>query len=552
MAAPTLLSTVRDLDRLRQIIGVFVRHGFGEVIGRTALGSLVSGKSETAKSQTVAERVRLVVEDLGPSFVKLGQIVSTRPDLVPTDVIVELKKLQDSVPPVPFAEIKAVIEADLSRSIFDLVEWIDETPLASASIGQVHRARIKLDDGSIKEVVLKVQRPNIQLTIQRDLELLYLLAGAIERAIPESRLYQPVKMVAEFDRAITAELDFALEADHATRFTKNFEGMPFVRFPKVYRGHSGKRVLALEYLAGKKVYAAIEDGFDGESITRAMLTITIKSIFEDGFFHADPHPGNILILGTPEAPVIGLIDLGLVGRLTPQLRDKTIDLMVAAVQEDPRGLADALLQIGTPTKKVDRSAFEGEVATLSEKYLGKQLKEVEVSALIRDLVHGSQKYGLEIPPDFLMVGKSIMTMEGVGKEIAPDFDLYAEMKPYFLKLLAQRYSPERMLPELMRSLSRISVAATDFPLQSQEILEDLRQGRLEIRTRDPQAGGAIDVIGRRLYSGLVVAGLLAGSAHLLATDHFGTGVLFFALALGWGGGHTLLTMWLGRNRGKKA
>ena len=551
MAAPTLLSTVRDLDRLRQIVGVLVRHGFGEVIGRTALGSLVAGKSEAEKNQTVAERVRLVIQDLGPSFVKLGQIISTRPDLVPADVIVELKKLQDRVPPVPFAEIKAVIEADLSRSIFDLVEWIDESPLASASIGQVHRARIKLEDGVIKEVVLKVQRPNIKQTIERDLELLHLLAGAIERAIPESRLYQPVKMVAEFDRAITAELDFMLEADHAARFAKNFEGVPFVRFPRVYRGHSGQRVLALEFFSGKKVYDAIADGFDGEAIVSAMLSITIKSIFEDGFFHADPHPGNILIMGTAEAPVIGLIDLGLVGRLTPQLRDKTIDLMVAAVQEDPRGLADALLQIGTPTKKVDRAAFEGEVATLSEKYLGKQMKEIQVSGLIRDLVQGSQKYGLEIPPDFLMVGKAIMTMEGVGKEIAPDFDLYREMKPYFLRLLAQRYSPERMLPELLRSLSRISVAATDFPIQSQEILEDLRQGRLEIRTRDPQAGGAIDVIGRRLYSGLVVAGLVAGSAHLLAAGSTALGALFFLFALGWGGGHTLLTLWLGRKGAKK-
>jgi ubiquinone biosynthesis protein len=551
MAPPTILSTVRDLDRLRQIVGVLVRHGFGEIIGRTALGSLVSGKSEAQKNQTVGERVRLVVQDLGPSFVKLGQILSTRPDLVPAEVILELKKLQDRVPPVPFAEIRDVIEADLSGSIFELVDWIDESPLASASVGQVHRARIKLEDKTTREVVLKVQRPNIKATIERDIELLYLLAGAIERAIPESRLYQPSKMVSEFDRAITAELDFHLEADHATRFAKNFEGVPLVRFPKVYRSHSGHRVLALEFFKGQKVYDAIASGFDGETITRAMLTITIKSIFEDGFFHADPHPGNILIMGTPDAPVIGLIDLGLVGRLTPQLRDKTIDLMVAAVQEDPRGLADALLQIGTPTKKVDRAAFEAEVATLSEKYLGKQLKEIQVSALIRDLVNGAQKYGLEIPPDFLMVGKSIMTMEGVGKEISPDFDLYSEMKPYFLKLLAQRYSPERMLPELLRSLSRISIAATDFPIQSQEILEDLRQGRLEIRTRDPQAGGAIDVIGRRLYSGLVVAGLLGGSAHLLATDHFTTGALFFLMALGWGGGHTVLTMWLNRGSAKK-
>jgi ubiquinone biosynthesis protein len=243
-----------------------------------------------------------------------------------------------------------------------------------------------------------------------------------------------------------------------------------------------------------------------------------------------------------------MIDLGLVGRLTPQLRDKTIDLMVAAVQEDYRGLADALYAIGTPTKKIDRNAFEAEVTQLAQKYLGKQLAEIEVSALIRDLVHGAQKYGLEIPPDFLMVGKAIMTMEGVGKEISPRFDLYEEMKPYFLKLLQQRYSPEKMLPEILRSLSRISGAATDFPVQAQEILEDLRQGRLELRTKDSAQLAQYDLIGRRIYSGMVVSALLAGSAFLIAANAFWTGALFFAMALTWGGGHIVLATWANRRK----
>ena len=547
MAPPTFLSTVRDLDRLRQIIAVLVRHGFGEMLSRTALGSLVVGKSETG-NRALGERVRLVVTDLGPSFVKLGQIMSTRPDLVPAEVILELKKLQDRVPPVPFPEIKTQIETDLGAQILEVFEAFDETPLASASVGQVHRARIRLEDGSPRDVVVKVQRPNIKQTIERDMELLFLLAGAVERAIPESRIYSPSKMVSEFDRSISAELDFGLEADHAVRFAKNFEGLPHVRFPKIYRRMSSKRVLVLEFFDGLKVYEAVKRGFDGEDITRTMLSITIKSIFEDGFFHADPHPGNILIMGQSAAPVIGMIDLGLVGRLTPQLRDKTIDLMVAAVQEDYRGLADALYAIGTPTKKVDRNAFEAEVTQLAQKYLGKQLAEIEVSALIRDLVNGAQKYGLEIPPDFLMVGKAIMTMEGVGKEISPHFDLYEEMKPYFLKLLQQRYSPEKMLPEILRSLSRISGAATDFPLQAQEILEDLRQGRLELRTKDSAQIAQYDLIGRRIYSGIVVGSLLAGSAFLVAANAFWTGALFFLMALAWGGGHSLLATWMGRKK----
>jgi ubiquinone biosynthesis protein len=548
MAAPTLLSAVRDLDRLRQIIAVLVRHGFGEILMRTPLASLVSGNAES--KGTLGERARLVIQDLGPSFVKLGQIVSTRPDLFSADFIIELKKLQDRVPAVPYEDIKKQVEGELGLTLEEAFVSFDAMPLASASVGQVHRAKLKGEDGIVRDVVAKVQRPMIRQLIERDVELLYILAQAIERAIPESRLYAPVKMVEEFDRAIMAELDFSLEADHAVRFAKNFEGEANVRFPKIHRQVSGKRVLVMEFFDGKKVYDAVDQAFDPDKITRAMLGIIIKSIFEDGFFHADPHPGNILILGQPDAPVIGLIDLGLVGRLTPQLRDKTVDLLVACIQEDHRGIADALLAIGTPTRKVDRRAFEAEVARLSEKYLNKQLRDIELSALLRDFVDGAQKYGIEIPPDFMMVGKAVATIEGVGKEIAPHFDLYEEMKPYFLRLMAQRYAPERMLPELMRSLSRISGAATDFPEQAQEILEDLRKGRLEIRTRNPEGAMPYDVLGRRLYSGLVVSGLMIGSANLFAANSIWLGGLFFAFGLVWGGGHIVLSAWLTRVRKK--
>ena len=479
---------------------------------------------------------------------KLGQIVSTRPDLIPADVLVELKKLQDRVPPVPYDQIKTQIETELDDDIASLFETFDVTPLASASVGQVHRATLRTDDGAVREVVVKVQRPGIKQIIERDVELLYILAQTIERAIPESRLYNPVKLVAEFDRAITAELDFTLEAEHAIRFAKNFEGHPEVRFPRVYRQRSAKRVLTLEYFAGQKVYDAVSSGFDAEKITRNTLGVIIKSVFEDGFFHADPHPGNVILMGVADAPVIGLIDLGLVGRLTPQMRDKTIDLMVAAVQEDYRGIADALYAIGTPTKKVDRNAFEAEVGLLSEKYLGKQLADIQISALIRDLVGGAQKYGLEIPPDFLMVGKALMTVEGVGKEISPGFDVFEEMKPYFLRLLATRYSPEKMLPEILRSVSRIANAAKDFPVQAQEILEDLRRGRLEVRTRDPLSTTNYDVLGRRIYSGFVVGGLITGSAILSAVQSYGMSALFFLMALGWGGMHTVSALWLSRKK----
>ncbi|HJL14779.1 MAG TPA: AarF/ABC1/UbiB kinase family protein [Sandaracinaceae bacterium LLY-WYZ-13_1] len=550
----SLLDTVRDLGRLRQIVQVLIRHGFGEVVQRTGLGSLVSGKPKAeyeASRVSIAERIRLVVTDLGPSFVKLGQILSTRPDLIPTDVIAELKKLQDQVPPVPYDQIEAQVQAELGAPIEEVFTRFESEPLASASIGQVHRAVLETPDGT-RDVVCKIQRPNIKEIIERDVDLLYWLAKAIERSMPESRTYQPVKLVSEFDRAISAELDFTLEADHGAKFAKNFEGNAGIRFPFVHKQASARKVLTLEYFDGYKVYDAIAEGYSGEKIVKSTLGFIIQAVFEDGFFHADPHPGNFIMMGAPEAPVIGVIDLGLVGRLTPQMRQKTIDLMIAAVQEDYRGIADALYAIGTPTRKIDRRAYEAEVAQLADRYLGKQLQEIEISRLIQDLVGGATKYGLEIPPDFLLVGKALMTIEGVGKEIYPELDVFEEMKPYFMRLMWARYSPERLTQDLIRTLTRISGAATDLPIQSQEILDDLRKGRLEVRTREPMLPMSVDVLGRRIYSGLVVMGLLVSSGVLLARESYLFGGLFFLAALGWGTLHTTWAMWLGRKRKRRS
>jgi len=547
----SILDTVKDLGRLREIVQVLIRHGFGEIVQRTGLGSLVPGKAKQETKGTLAERIRLVITDLGPSFVKLGQILSTRPDLVPQEIIEELKHLQDQVPPVPYAQIEKLIQLELGAPIDQLFVELDPEPLASASIGQVHRAKLETADGSIREVVVKCQRPNIKETIERDIDLLYWLAKAVERSMPEARTYQPMKLVTEFDRAITAELDFTLEAENAIKFGKNFETVSEVRFPFIYREASAKRVLTLEFFDGHKIYAAIEHGYSGEKICKNTLALIVKAVFEDGFFHADPHPGNFIILGAPQAPVIGAIDLGLIGRLTPQMREKTIDLMIAAVQEDYRGLADALYAIGTPTRKVDRRAFEAEVARLADRYLGKQLQDIQISRLVQDLGTGATKFGLEIPPDFLLVGKALMTVEGVGKEIYPELDVFQEMKPYFMRLMWARYSPERLTQDLVRTMTRISGAATDLPIQTQEVLDDLRRGRLEMRMREPNLPVSIDVLGRRIYSGLVVMGLLISSGVLFASGGYIFGSLFAVAALSWGTLHMGWSMWLNRKSRRK-
>lgn len=554
----SILNAVRDLGRLREIYVVLVRHGFGELAQRLGFGAKRSVKAlpegsegsaaesalavpeaeaargeEEKKKRSLGERVRLVAMDLGPSFVKLGQIASTRPDVLPPDWIAELKKLQDEVTPLGFDEIKIAVETSLGASIEELYESFEEKPLAAASIGQVHRAVLKHRDGP-KTVAVKVQRPGIRATVARDLELLYALAKLIERTIPESSIYSPSGLVEQFDRAITSELDFSLEADNAARFRSNFAGHAHARFPLIYKEASSKQVLTLEFLSGHKVYDAIaHHGHKGPVIAKASMSVLLKMIFEDGFFHADPHPGNILLSGEPDHPIIGLIDLGMVGRLSPEMRDRTVDLMIGAVRKDYVAVADALHAIGTPTKKIDMRAYRAEVAMLTEKYLGRPLKEIDLSAMISDLVRGATKYGLEIPPDFMLVGKALMTMEGVGKEIDPDLDVLGEARPFFLELLRKRYSPERVGNDLLRGVERLSMTAYDLPQQTREVLDDLRLGRLTIRTSDEAMPRSIEQLGRRLRAGLLVAAfvisgtwLLGASAHeSIAMVLLGFGVL---------------------------
>ncbi len=554
----SVVSAVRDLGRLREITSVLVRHGFGEVVARAGFGrkpkrAALSGKSEPppsgangadaielssdelAKGEeektrvSTAERIRLVVQDLGPSFIKLGQIMSTRNDLLPPEVITELKKLQDDVPPVPFEDIKSVVESSLGAPLEQVFVSFDEKPLATASIGQVHRAVLATPEGE-QRVVVKVQRPNVGVTVQRDLELLHIMAAAVERAIPETRIYSPVGLVQQFDRSITAELNFTIEGENGERFAKNFEGTPqgeVVRFPKVYKQASSKQVLTLEFFDGLKIDKAVEAGVDGPLLAKNAVGVVIKMIFEDGFFHADPHPGNIIIMGGlgDVPPMIGLIDLGMVGRLSPELRDRTVDLMVAAARKDGYAVADALYAIGRPTKKVDMREYRGEVALLAEKYLGKPLKEIDLSAMIRDLVQGAMKYELEIPTDFMMVGKALMTVEGIGKQLDPDLDVFGEAQPYFVKLLRQRYSPQRIGNELIRGVEQLSRAGYDVPLQAREVLEDLRLGRLQVKTPDPAFPLAADRLGRRVFSGLVVASSTVGGATVFAHDHLLGGIL---------------------------
>ncbi len=554
----SIVNAARDLGRLREISRVLVRHGFGELVTRLGLVRPRRGKEAAApggageswapdpldedrglrESRELGPYVRLrhVLEDLGPSFVKLGQIASTRADVLPPELIAELRLLQDGAPLVAFPKIKEQLEQCLGTEVEALFESFEETPLAAASIAQVHRAQLRTEAGPL-DVVVKVQRPDISTVIASDLDLLHLLATLVDRTIPESRVYSPIGLVQQFDRAIRDELDFTLEADNALRFARNFEGFEGIRFPKIYREASGKRVITLEYFAGKKLDQAVADGVSPRRLARIALEATVKQIFDDGFFHADPHPGNVIVLGEASDPVLGLIDLGMVGRLSPRLRDLTVDLMVSALRNDFDALADALYSIGTPTRRVNMDAFRAEVALMTEKYLGKPLQEISLASLVRDLVRVGNTYGIEIPTDFLLVGKALMTVEGIGRQLDPELDVFSETRPLFLELLRRRYSPEKIGMQLLRRAERLGDATTHLPHQLKDVLEDLRMGHLKIRTEDAGAHRWADRLGRRLLTAVISGSAALGSALLVSHGERWLGLGMLAFGSVWLCGH---------------
>ncbi|MCB9727403.1 MAG: AarF/ABC1/UbiB kinase family protein [Deltaproteobacteria bacterium] len=551
----SIVTAVRDLDRLRQISRVLMRHGFGELAARIGLPGAEARGPETQTTSQLGPRFRLVLQELGTTFVKLGQVISTRPDLVPEPIVTELKRLQDDVAPFEEALARAQIEEGLGAPVETVYASFDWVPLACASVAQVYRATLRGPEGEPVPVVVKVQRPGIDRTIERDISLLYTLARLVERAVPEARVYSPTGLVREFETSMLAELDFTLEANNAERFAENFRGQDAIRFPRIHREASSRRVLTMEFIDGVKVTDAVRLGADGAHIAETAVGIILKMVFEDGFFHADPHPGNMLIVPRPrgeryepgEAVHIALLDLGLVGRLSPELRDRTVDLLVAAARQDGDALANAMLAIGRPRKRIDEAAFRAHVSRIAERHLGRPLAEMEASAIMRDVVSGALQFDIEVPAELTMLLRAIMTIEGVGKEIHPELDVLTVARPYLLGLVWQRYNPMRIGRDLLQSAGRASAAAGALPGQLLGILSDLQRGELAFRVEDRARAQAIQQQSRRLRMALLGSALLGSGTALVVADRLpGLGGALMGLAVLWFGGHVALEWIRGR------
>jgi len=543
-----LPQTYKNIQRLREILAVVAKWGFGDVVARLELeGAVERTRSlllwrrhrEAVVRYTTEERIRRAFEELGPTFIKLGQILATRPDLIPMSLVFELRKLQDDVPPFDGALARRQIEDSLGRPIEAVFAHFDARPLAAASIAQVHRARLHSGD----EVVVKVRRPNLETIVRTDLEIMRTLAALLEQNAPEMQQWRPVAIVEEFQRALSREVDLTNEAFHLVRFAANFAGDPHVHVPKAYLEASSDAVLTVEFIDGVKMsdLAGLErTGIDRKRLAQIGVEFCLKQVFEHGFFHADPHPGNLFVL---PGEVIAPIDMGMMGSLEPGIVDALLELLVGMLMRDADKIVKLLFRLGLVDDRVDVPAMRRDVKELIDRYWAVPIGEVDVATLIGRLFEMLQRYSVVMPSELLLIGKALATVDGMARELDPELDPLRAIRPYILKQYLKRLSDPRWLARDVVDAGRGWLeAATSVPADLRTIARDLRRGDLQLRTRIEGLEGLVREQGRsanRSALAMVVAATLLGSAWLLASE---IGPRVWGLSLtGWLGLAGLLT-----------
>ena len=515
----TTVRRVQNLPRYREIITVFVRHGFGSMleqmgVDRALVASVRIFRRDTDRERlSPAQHFRLALEELGPTFIKLGQILSTRPDLLPPDFIKELSKLQDDAPPIPWEEVEAQLTAAWSQPLDELFASIDHTPLAAASLSQVHAA--VLPNG--REVVIKVQRPDIQPVIKSDLAILEDLAS-IAQHTPMGELYNPVDVVAGFSYTLQNELNYLREGRNADIFRKNFAEEPYLYIPKVYWQLTTRQVLVLERIHGVKIddIAGLEDaGLDRKVVAANAARIIIKEVMADGFFHADPHPGNFFVL--PQN-VIGAMDFGMVGHLTEVDRINLVRLYIASVRMDADAIVEQLIRMGAAAARVNRPTLKRDITRLLDKYYGLPLKEIRAQDVVSDIMPIAWRHHLSLPPDLWLLGKTLAMMEGVGLQLDPDFDIFAVSKPFVDKLAREMWSPWVWGPPMLDQLQAWIDVLAIAPRAGTRLLHGLESGELPLDLNMSVQKPTLETMDRaltRLSVSMLIAAFILALAFLI-------------------------------------
>lgn len=490
---------------------MFASHGFHSLVARVKLGRFVLDRlvSKDLEHLSAPERVRMAFEQLGPTFVKLGQLLATRPDLIPLEFSQEFRKLHDQVGGVPFADIEAILVGHFGAPLSEIFLSFDETPLAAASIAQVHRARLK--DGS--SVVVKVQRPGIERVIHDDLQILRALAELGDRYIPEIRIFNPKGIIEEFARSMEMEINFIIEANNVRRFAANFAGDPYVKIPEVYTEYTGRRVLVLEALAGiplSQSGALKQEGIEPEEILKHGLRAYMKMVYTDGLFHGDLHAGNVLLLPNN---TIGLIDFGIVGRLNRKTQSAIANMFLALAEEDYDRLAYLYIDLAPFTERVDADQFARDIRDLIAPYFGLTMKNVNIGRLLMDSTGVAARHGLVLPSELVMFFKSIVALEGMGRMILKDFDFLAYSLEFAKEIVHVRVEPKRMFSDASVLARDMNSLISTLPRQLKQVLRRLNDPDFSVQIRLAELEALRKSVERGAWIiawGLVVAAIVLG------------------------------------------
>lgn len=515
---------IRHIHRYQEIVNAFIRNGFAFLVKELGLAEMFSIKKKWASEQKYAqkrslgEKVRSFLEELGPSFVKLGQIASTRPDLIPQEVVKELEKLQDHVQPFSFAEVKQIIEAELGNKLEHLFLEFNEEPLAAASIGQVHDAVLP----SNKRVAVKVQRPNMKTTVETDLEIIGHLARMAENRFAWAAKYHLTEIVEEFSNALRQELDYDNEARNAERISRYCAEEPYLVIPEIHWEYSTKKVLTSDYIDGIKISqnkTLDQLGYNRKVIAERFTNIMLKQMLLDGFFHGDPHPGNIVILPNE---TIGMVDFGMVGRLNAEIKYHFASLVIAMRRQSTDGILKAIASMGLiePDTKIEELRMD--IEDLQEKYYQEALSQIHFGEAINELFSIAFKHHIQFPADLTLLGKTLLTMEGIVESLDPQFNMMGAAEPFGKKLLQERYHPKTLSQRFWHHAIEYSDILIHLPKNIKELTVAMQKGKFRSEITVPDLDtflNKLDKIGNRLSSSIVLlsfsimmVGLIIGSS----------------------------------------
>ncbi len=514
--------TYRHIQRYSEILTVLLKFGFEDLVINLKVEQYLdigrqiffTSKKEKIDALSRAVRLRMVFEELGPTFIKLGQLLSTRADFLPPEYIEELTRLQDEVPAFDYKEVERILISELGGPCTDVFASIDEKPLAAASIGQVHKAVLR--DG--ETVVFKVRRPGIRRIIEVDLEILYHIATLMEKHLDGWDLHKPTEVVEEFGRTLERELDYRIEAANMERFGGQFQKEERVYVPKVFREATTEKVLTMEYVEGVKPRSAEAlraAGFDPREIADRGADLILIQVLEEGFFHADPHPGNLVIL---PGHIICYLDMGMMGRLDRTSRELILDLVMAMVRKDSPSAVDALLKLTHWEDEPDRRALEREVGEFLDQHFYRPLKELELGGLMQQLFNMAVEHRVRIPADLLLLLKALSAMEGLGRMLDPDFDVIAKAAPFVKKAQMARYDPRRLAGDLWDFGAEAVSLIREVPRELRTVLRLARQGRLKIEFEHKgldDMQNSLERASNRMAFAIVLAALIIGSSLVI-------------------------------------